>query len=120
MKMTRELIGHIGVDSGSVMLVDPCYFNDPLRWDTVKILELANEAKLNGNLKQYENSMRIYKNKKEIQNIVKDWDQYCNEYKNEPRKYAGGIISPTGGDGTFAVYITKDKTGKIKKMEIVF
>ena len=120
----RELIGKIGVDSGLIMIVDPCYLNDTMRWNPKKILERAEEMEKKGEYEQAWNSRRIAKEKTELQNISSNWDQFCLDreiVKNEPRAYASGIVTPTRlGDGEYPVYITKDSDGRVKKMEIIF
>ncbi len=122
--MKRELIGKIGVDSGSVMIVDPCYFHDPMRWNPKQIMEIATEEDQNGYTKMATNSRRLAKEKTELQNIIGNWDNFCadsNKANHKPRKYASGIITPTRhGDGEYCVYVTKDRDGNVKKMEIEF
>ncbi len=122
--MKREFVGKIGVDSGSVMIVDPCYFHDPTHWDPQQIIQIATEEAKNGDCKTAINSMRLAKEKTELQNIIGNWDNVCIDAEKanfEPREYAGGVISPTrNGDGEYCVYVTRDRDGKIKKMEIEF
>ncbi len=122
--MKREYVGSIGVDSGSVMIVDPCYFNDPMRWNPKLISEMAIQNEKEGNIRMASNSRRIAKEKTELQNIVQNWNNFCADSAKanfEAREYAGGIISPTrNGDGEYSVYVTKDKDGNVKKMEIEF
>ena len=120
----RELIGKIGVDSGLIMIVDPCYLNDTMRWNPKKILEIAEEMEKKGEYKQASNSRRIAKEKTELQNIASNWDQFCLDreiVKNEPTAYASGIVTPTRlGDGQYNVYVTRTSDGRVKKMEIIF
>ena len=120
----RELIGKIGVDSGLIMIVDPCYLNDVMRWNPKKILEIAEEMEKKGEYERAHNSRRIAKEKTELQNISSNWDQFCSDreiVKNEPTAYASGIVTPTRfGDGEYPVYITKDSDGRVQKMEIIF
>ncbi len=122
--MKREFVGTIGVDSGSVMIVDPCYFNDPMRWNPKLISEMAIQNEKEGNIRMASNSRRIAKEKTELQNIIGNWNNFCADSAKanfQPREYAGGVISPTrNGDGEYSVYVTKDKDGNVKKMEIQF
>ena len=119
-----EVVGKIGVDSGLIMIVDPCYLNDTMRWNPKKILEIAEEFEKKGEYEQAWNSRRMAKEKTELQNISSNWDQFCLDreiVKNQPRAYASGIVTPTRlGDGEYPVYITKDSDGRVKKMEIIF
>ena len=122
--MARELVGEIGVDSGQVFIVDPCYLNDPLRWNPKKMLQFAKEHEKKGEDRMAANSYRLAKEKTELQNLIKDWSAVCKDSeqaKHEPRMYASGIISPTRhGDGGFPVYVHRDDEGRVKKMEIIF
>ena len=119
--MARELVGEIGVDSGSVMIIDPCYLNDPMRWNPKKMGEMAIEHEKKGEDRMAWNSRRLEKEKTELQNIISNWKAYCDEANHEPREYAGGVISPTrNGDGGFPVYVHRDKDGRVKKLEVVF
>ncbi len=122
--MKREYVGSIGVDSGSVMIVDPCYFHDPMRWNPKVISEMAIQDEKDGNTKMATNSRRLAQEKTELQNIVQNWYNVCIDAEKanfEPREYAGGVISPTRhGDGEYCVYVTKDRDGNVKKMEIEF
>lgn len=119
--MTREYIGTCGVDSGSILIIDPCYLNDAKRWNPAKLVKLAEEYKKKGEDTSSVNCRRLATEKNQLQNILFDWKAYCNESNHEPREYAGGVISPTRhGDGGFPVYVHRDKEGRVKKMEIVF
>lgn len=122
--MAREYVGEVGVDSGSVMIIDPCYLNDTKRWNPAKMLEGADKAEKEGNYPMSANLQRLGLEKTELQNITLDWDKYCNDpkvQKYQPMEYAGGVISPTRhGDGGFPVYVHRDKEGRVKKMEIIF
>ena len=117
----RELVGRIGVDSGSIMIIDPCYLNDPLRWNPEKLEKMAKVHEDKGEDRMAKNTYRLAKEKRELQNLISNWPQYCMESTHDPRAYASGIITPTrNGDGEYPVYVTKDKEGRVKKMEIIF
>ena len=122
--MARELVGEVGVDSGSVMIIDPCYLNDPMRWKPKKFLEGSKKYESEGDHRMAANMLRLATEKAELQNIISNWDNYCKDskvQKHEPMEYAGGVISPTrNGDGGFPVYVTKDNEGRVKKLEIIF
>jgi hypothetical protein len=120
----KKLVGHIGVDSGSIMVIDPCYFNSPERWNLEHLEKLegfAKEHEAKGEIRMADNTRRFAKEKREMHNIVADWDSYCTESTHTAREYAGGVITPTrNGDGQFPVYAHYDKDNKIKKLEVVF
>jgi len=122
--MAREYVGEVGVDSGSVMIIDPCYLNDPLRWKVDKFEESAKKAEKEGNYPMASNMKRLATEKGQLKNLISNWDQYCKDSeirKYQPCEYAGGVISPTrNGDGGFPVYVHRDKEGRVKKMEIIF
>ena len=93
-KQGRFLAGSIGVDSGTVMIADPCYLigknnlTDDHGWDNVcNQLSESNHNPIGFTL----------------------------------RGFGGGIISPTHhGDGEYPVYITFDADGRPTKMEVIF
>jgi len=85
--MTRELVGHCGVDSGLIWIGDPCYLKDS----------------------EFSKS--------------EDWQGFCNSLRDQtlPVENNSGVLTTTRfGDGEFPVYVTKDKDGRVKKMEIEF
>ena len=87
--MARELVGNIGVDSGTIMIVDPCYVKH-------------HKALTNG-----DNS-----------DLLVD---ALKSASNGPIKVFDGVITHTrGGDGLFPVYATKNKEGRVTKLEIIF
>jgi hypothetical protein len=119
--MARELVGEIGVDSGQVIIIDPGYLNDPKRWNPKRLLELAEEHFEKQEYNMGHNTKRLAKEKQELQNMILNWPEFCKESTHEPREYAGGVISPTRhGDGGYPVYVTRDKEGRVKKLEVVF
>ena len=53
----------------------------------------------------------------------KDWDGFCNSLRDTelPTENNSGVLTDNRiGDGEYPVYVTKDKDGRVKKMEIVF
>ena len=53
----------------------------------------------------------------------KDWSGFCNSLKDErvtKENNSGVLCGDFGGDGEFPVYVTRNKDGRVKKMEIVF
>ena len=122
--MKRILIGKIGVDSGSVMIIDPCYLNDAQRWNPSNLLKMAEEHLAKGEIDRANHTKRFAQEKTELQNVTANWSGFCEDAKqadHKPRPYASGIVSPTrNGDGEFPVYATFDAEGRVKKLEIVF
>ena len=89
--MTRELVGYCGVDSGTILIIDPCYLN--------RIPELTDPDKWADAC-----DMIYPKGKNDL-----------------PKEIFQGVMTNTRfGDGHFPVYVTKDAEGRVKKMEIVF
>ena len=60
------------------------------------------------------------KHHEELNNSEK-WNLFCQNLEDIPgEKYQGVLTHTRYGDGEYPVYITKDKDGNVKKMEIVF
>jgi hypothetical protein len=119
--MTKEFIGQIGLDTSTIFIVDPCYINDPSRWNPQKLLDGSKRELTLGNIPMSDNLKRLAKEKTQIQNLVNNWDKYCEDQSkadNKPRKYAAGLLIPTGADGGYNVYLHKDKHGEPTKIEI--
>ncbi len=120
-KTVTKLIGKFGVDSGSVMICDPCYFNDVGRFEPKKLEQLAKEHDERSEHKMAENCRRLAKNKGEMQMITSDWDSFCETYKGEPTEFGDGVIFPSGyGDGQYEVYASFNEDGRVSKIEVVF
>ena len=117
----KKIIGQFGVDSGTIMIVDPCYFNDPMRWNPKKLLGFAKEHDAKGETRMAENTRRLAKEKQELQNIIGNWDQVCKDTEKLPKNYASGVITHTrDGDGLYDVIGHYDEAGEITKIEIKF
>ncbi len=122
--MNKKLIGYCGVDSGMIMIIDPCYLHDVHRY--VKLLPdmiKSNEKKKDKTDRWYLNAKRFYKSKQQAINITENWKNVCKDQakNSEPQEYASGVLSHTrGGDGSFPVYAYFDKENRVAKLEIVF
>jgi len=120
----RVLVGHCGVDSGMIMICDPCYFNDVMRFKPDKMIsDGKKEIESGGNVERGAHWIKLGKHKKQMQNIVSDRDAFVKDLcdTHEPKEYGDGVLSPTRfGDGNFPVYATYDNEGNVKKLEIVF
>lgn len=89
--MGRSYVGSVGVDSGNIIICDPCYIKgmpDLISNDHNQWLNFCD------NLENHDHN---------------------------PHEYKDGIVSSTYcGDGNYPVYATFDKLGKVKKLEIIF
>lgn len=96
-----ERAGSICVDSGQVMLVDPCYIDKDFstEWDK-EAIEGKEDPGLN-----YNGACRITLSKKGCGNFAKDM----------------AFATSTGyGDGVYPVYVKRDTNGRIIAMKIKF
>ncbi len=119
----RELVGEVGVDSGTLFLVDPGYLTDGAHWKKqIPFLEKGAEREERaGNVPMANNLKRLVKEKTELVNLLFNWHEFV--MKNMPRgieNCASGLIIPTHADGGYKVYAIKNKAGEITKVEIIF
>ena len=86
-----ELIGHCGVDSGQILLIDPCYvYKDDFT---------GGDTPTGGD---YDECCRITLSEGAGQTQL-------------------GVVTSSGyGDGTYPVYAQKDGNGRIKQVTITF
>lgn len=99
--MSEVLIGHIGVDSGQMMLCDPCYING--NWDT-------NEADFQ-NIEQHHREF--------------SYGGACEATLSEKRAGVlgsglGAVCSTGYGDGSYPVFVRYNTEGRIIEMRIEF
>lgn len=103
--MTRKLIGHCGVDSGLIMIIDPCYVSDqPM---------LANEKKWSDFCKAIYKETIVYdeKTKKDVVKTISIL----------PAELCNGVISNTYiGDGNYPVYADIDEDDNVRSLTIDF
>lgn len=92
----RELVGHIGVDAGLCWIGDPCYV-------------IA----------------------KDCSNVFNSWKEFCEQIEGDyptmkSFNYAAGheglgvCVSTGYGDGTYPVYITRNREGRIASVTVKF
>ena len=92
--MPRERIGSVGVDSGTMMLGDPCYISD--------------DKRLHSNKGWSKFCEEIF---------TKQFDSMG--YTQIGRGTA--VVTETGyGDGEYPVYITRSREGRVKSLTVVF
>lgn len=85
-----ELVGHVGVDAGLVMVGDPCY-------------TLGDDAS----------------------HRVKSWDEFCDTLPfNGPATIHdtgfGIVVSSGYGDGSYPVYVKKNRDGRVVGLKVEF
>lgn len=146
----KELIGHIGVDSGQVMIVDPCYLSEwednefnyktgiknkktgriICCWDEVEGIGKINWATL---LPEFDG-----KSMNELAEDVENWEMYnlypdkgkfnysgvtsvsCEDTHGEIGNSTAVVSSTYMGDGCYPVYAIKNERGRVKKLIIDF
>jgi len=99
--MKEVKLGKCGVDSGQVLIIDPCYINTEWEKETGK-------GRFGGGT--YEKCCKLTLSKKSGGQL---------KYK---RGHAGlGVVASTGyGDGTYPVYGTINEEGRVTELRIVF
>jgi hypothetical protein len=90
-----ELIGHVGVDSGTIMVGDPCY-----------------------HLHKTPTSL-------DRDGFGRSWEEFCNSHDHARNFHTIGNdfaiwIGGFGGDGHFPVYARRDKKGRVTQITIKF
>jgi len=96
----KKLIGHCGVDSGQLLIVDPCYLN---QWKDGEFHPKTKKIK-----NSYDEACKITCNTKESagEMIISG-------------AFGTGIVFASGyGDGEYPVYATYNKDKRIIKIEI--
>ena len=146
--INKELLGHVGVDSGQLMVTDPCYLNKFLNNEFEDVRRYENN---NGDIlefgvdfKHYEEIIPKYnKCMNELKSIhqtnIEDRFKACERIKDNSYSYNGschqtcydnrqggelggglGVAFTSGwGDGSYPVYAYYDTSGRISKIEIV-
>lgn len=141
MNTKRKLLGHFGVDSGQVLIADPCYLkefkNNEMTIDSVYTLKHPDGKieKVVGNMRNKRwaeliddiNSNKIKVLKKEYSDAKKDfsYNGCCAVTLSEDRggqigEGEDGVCASTGfGDGVYPVYANY-KDGRIQSLSIKF
>ena len=110
-KSNWKRVGTIGVDSGQMMLVDPCY----------ALVDDAEVKSLRGG-NGIESQIKISEQVKTYEKLL---EVYGDDYNVDTIEYADGIICSTGyGDGSYDVFIKTIEDGtwghRVAEMKIVF
>lgn len=122
--MTWEKVGECGVDSGQIMIIDPCYisdypeFHDDKGWD--RYCKMLSPKDKNGKgvdngfdqILQVESGIPKQLNKNPDGYEQLGWMQ---------GNWGEGVISQTAhGDGTYPVYADIDRDGSVVSLRIDF
>ena len=99
-----ELVGEAGVDSGQIIVVDPCYVIN----DEAELLKFAESKDFNDVDATYDELLKARDKNNGLTVAFKD-----------------GIVTNTGfGDGSYKVYIKKENQGdwgeRVSELKIVF
>ena len=144
----KKLIGHCGVDSGQLMIADPCYIAE--QWDNTDNFDDTRKLKdiKTGKVYQYRVDFENYDSNlidgKSVNELVLEkrlvelpnkgtgnfsYGGACGETLSEERAgqlnyklgHAGaGVVFASGyGDGFYPVYAHYNKEGRIIKVEII-
>ena len=141
METTRKLLGYFGVDSGQVLITDPCYLkafkNNEMNIDSIYTLKHPD-----GRIEKVVGDMSNERwreliddiNAGKIKTIKQDYSKASKDYSyngccavslGEERggqigKGEDGVCASTGyGDGSYPVYATHEE-GRIKSLYIKF
>ena len=99
--MTEKLIGHIGVDSGQMLLCDPCYIDS--MWENTKGMSCNDFSEFEGKF-----------------NYLGAAQATLSDKKAGILDISSGAVCSTGwGDGLYPVYVTYEGD-RISEMRIVF
>ena len=101
--MKKEIIGYCAVDSGQILITDPCYLHDwkgnDFKEDKKKIGEYSYSGVCNTTLSKKGGGGLKFK---------------------KGHMGAGVAIGTAYGDGLYPVYVKKDKSGRILEATITF
>ena len=141
----KEIIGYCAVDSGQILLTDPCYLKD---WINDEFQDIRRYKDRDGKIHQFRVDFENYESKigdKTVNQLInnKEWERIEN-VKSSDYSYngacsmtlskkgggelefhtgfssAGVVISTAHGDGVYPVSVKRDKDGKILSATIDF
>jgi hypothetical protein len=105
----RRLIGYLGVDSGQMMVGDPCYVlpsDDDAGTDYMDMI--AERARLEAAVKHQTGGARQF-------------TPFDYQGAGTDRKALKFLVTNTGwGDGEYPVYLTFNPFGEVSRLEVVF
>lgn len=148
--MQQELIGHVGVDSGQLLLCDPGYIDSEWRNEDFEDIRIYKHKVTSDTLQyrkdfaNYEQVIPKYGQTMNQLNATGEWDQMDAHSVNNPFSYnacckatlskdghgqlhynmghpgVGVAFRTAFGDGYYPVYATYDDDGFLVKVEVVF
>jgi hypothetical protein len=117
--MSKKYIGEVGVDSGQLMITDPCYIDS---FDTQKNANFDESLPEGIDLNNHHNE-------EPLDNYPYTYGGACGASCNSDR---GAVLSNNGqkgwgacfstgyGDGSYPVYLTYNDDGRVKSVTIEF
>lgn len=145
-KKKKELLGYCGVDSGQILLTDPCYlyqfnnneFDDTSQFMDVKTKKIISHPKdffnfENDKILGYDKNMNTLIEEGIFKELGKDdldssysYNGACHQtcyQKNQGGELGNGLgvaVSSGCGDGTYPVYANYDEDGRVSSVTIKF
>jgi|TARA_R100000329_G_C7526804_1_gene185797 hypothetical protein len=145
MKKQRQLLGYCGVDSGQILLTDPCYisefidneFDNKSQFIDVKTKKIINRPEDFYNFEDdkipgYDKNMNTLIKEGIFKELDRDLDssysyngachQTCFQ-KNQGGELGNGMgvaVSSGWGDGSYPVYANYDEDGRVSSVTIKF
>jgi len=110
--VTKKLLGYVSVDSGQVVIVDPCYIDYAEKRAIITKDPFPEDLSMT----------RIHKACCE-QTLSKNQtgQVWAETETKEPGRFEIAVASNSGwGDGKYPVYVKYSKYGRVKSLEIVF
>jgi len=104
MKPNRKQIGVVGVDSGQIMVTDPCYLESEwIREEKYDVSERTHAYSYNGAC---------------AETLSPEGGGQLNYILGHP---GAGVVASSGyGDGEYPVFATYNEDGRIVKLEVIF
>lgn len=144
--MKKELVGYVPVDSGQVIIVDPCYLD---KWKDNEFEDIRRfRGTATGQIFEYPRDFKkfdqpVHSGLSMNELLKRGWVEQIPDDPDDSLSYNGAcratlaeggtgqlrfdngieaaVASRTAyGDGVYPVYAYKDKTGRITKLEIIF
>lgn len=104
--MNRKLIGEVGVDSGQVIITDPCYIDN--EWEESSFDDESDQTPTHEY--SYAGACQA--------TLTKDQGGQLNYRLGHAG--AGVVVSSGYGDGLYPVFASYGADGRIHKLEIIF
>ncbi len=148
--MEKKLIGYVGVDSGQLMMCDPCYIDGEWKQKEFEDIRIhkhkttGDKLQYRVDFENYEQVIPRYSKTMNELNATGEWEDVVDEGNTGEFSYDGcckatlskqqhgqlnyklghpGVavaFRTAWGDGTYPVYAIYDKSGTLKKVEVHF